>query len=333
MRLFFAFVFSFFGTYSPNAAIAIDSLKQDVPEKSRDGTHQPPLPMQSPICFKDKNEHEVRSQEIRISVLVTLASMRPYWDPKGLWSQTYLKEHPELETALKEYDQEKRAQSLRGIKLRGKTTQELHEELLDKGFAYYTKPLRVSGPDKKLFWKLDGSTTSNPRDPNVVLQMIYVHSDGSMVRVKPAGVPDKKGEYPRRHPHAIKAVLLKFNRDKCRGRRCAYDTSFANEAFKVNRFNQPTPKSPKESSGLYLQGFKIDANQENLMNYAKDVVMELAHTNLFSKCDVEEVLSEQQGQQQAAQKESTQQESEKVSQQDQEKSPQARSSQVDETKK
>lgn len=88
----------------------------------------------------------------------------------------------------------------------------------------------------------------NPGQPLVVggktiRHDIYVHPDGGMVKIKPDG--DPQNPIPRRRiPNAIKCVQLNIGPD----------TSFANEAFRVDNKGNPLPKTPLQMNNPHPVG-------------------------------------------------------------------------------
>lgn len=255
--------------------------------------HTPSSPkMQSPNCDKIFSDDRLMLTKIEITLAIGEAAKKRYWEVGSLWEQAYIERHDALRTALIEYEQRRRGQSLREIELTGRTAEEIHKDLLSRDFVYFTKPLAVSGMSEKEFWRLDGTKTTDPRDKNVVLQYIYVHQDGSLIRVKAAGIPDQEGSHPRREPHAIKAVLLKFNPQKFVKDKPYYDTSFRNEAFKVNRYDMPSPKMPQNEAGFTLASIGVHIGTDRLMRHAQDVAMSLVHMTLNHACPVFNALSE-----------------------------------------
>ena len=135
--------------------------------------------------------------------------------------------------------------------------------------------------DDKNYWLKDGGITEDINDPNLVLMDIYVHRDGSMIRIKSFGVPDASGVLePRRMPHASKSVL----KNLCKGKNCTQDTSFNNEAFKVTDEGFPVPKSSSPQAGLKLPYNNDDEIGKMLNAVVMDTNAVLSHINLGTKC-------------------------------------------------
>ena len=239
---------------------------------------------QTPYCVVKHNHTEAQNEKLRMGLAVFRATLQRFDAEQSVWRQDYLEKHPAIVKALNDFEAGKIGQSLQSISFEGKTAEQLHQELLIKGFRWITKPLSASGQGRRQYWKIDGKKTLNPRDKNVVLVHLYVHQDGSLIRIKAAGVPDHKGRCPRRAPHAIKSVLLNFNPASCEKGLCKYDTTESNEAFKVTEDNRPIPKAPTEAAGFKIPALGNSAQAKKLKQVASDMLMEVSHTPLKTSC-------------------------------------------------
>jgi hypothetical protein len=200
---------------------------------------------------------------------------RGHKDPDGIWDQNVLKSEKgqDLKTKLDAFDEGKVGKSVKDFKTAGKSPEQIHRELLEQGFEHKREPLSA-GKDPKtkepLYKKRDGTTTTNPSDPDVVPHDIYVNpKDGGMVRVKPEGdpvVPGKDAYRP--EPHVSKSVVY----DPAKG------TGFENEAFKVTDGGDAVPKTMSKDAGM-KQAPKGSKSVEENRGY-KDAVMQDAHTDL-----------------------------------------------------
>lgn len=239
---------------------------------------------QPPFCINEQSEAEKEARKLRLAIEIYKATKRAYNDPEGVWDQQYLRQNPEIEECLKEFSEGKRGQSLAHIQPEGKTAQALHIDLIKKGFTWKTVPLLVDQGGDKKYWKVNGDQTSNEKDPQVVKMHIYTHRDGSMVRIKASGVPDKAAKYPKRPPHVVMAVLKNFGPAQCQGKFCNYDTSYDNEAFKVTREGMAGPKAPSAKYG-FRHPFKNNTPFSRELNCAaEDIYMDLVHTSLKTNC-------------------------------------------------
>jgi hypothetical protein len=124
--------------------------------------------------------------------------------------------------------------SVRSLDLRDRTALGLDDELRALGFACSRQALRAPGGGTL---RQDGTRSADPDDPDAVLEDVYVHPDGGMVRMRPDGVP---GDLRRPWPHVSKSVLYDAARPPTRD----------NEAFKVTSDGHPLPKSPHRSDGM-----------------------------------------------------------------------------------
>jgi hypothetical protein len=108
--------------------------------------------------------------------------------------------------------------SVRNLRLIGKPSEQLNQELIDAGFKRndtFTKDFKTQ------------ELTSNR-------QWIYTHPDGGMVRIKPDGEP---GSLMRPQPHASKSLNWPITSN---------GSNFDEELFKVDEAGNPRPKWPAD---------------------------------------------------------------------------------------
>jgi hypothetical protein len=200
------------------------------------------------------------------------------FSPHSLWDQTVFEKDPALKKALEEYLKEKRASSLKALKLEGLSAKEIHDVLLKAGFSHTR--LTLSKPEEK---SLPAGAQAKPIVMTPARAMdIYTHADGALVRVKPQGVDDSKRRQPNRLPQYTLGVLYDAEA-KCDevGKNCKPDTSFDNEAFKVTALGQPVPKTPKPAHG-FLYAYGPDQKRERRIQ--ADTAMSLVHFMLPTAC-------------------------------------------------
>ena len=241
---------------------------------------------QSPFCYKIHNRDEPATRQYTTVINLYKATFKDIFDKESIWDKDYLKSHPHVVEAIRDFQNKKRAQTLNKVNLDNKTAAELHKELLGLGFVWQTVPLRAS-LKKRTYWLVGGQTSKNPNHKRVVKLHIYIHKDGSLVRIKAAGVPDIRAKHPRRAAHAVKVVLLSSPPNLCKKDACQYDTSYQNEAFKVTNANQPVPKAPSPKYGLKLPKAphgNLSALHKRKIRIVQNVIMNLAHTNLATTC-------------------------------------------------
>lgn len=244
-------------------------------------SHAASLPdFQAPVYIEKQDGSEEETQKFRLAIEIYKATHRSYTDSKSMWDQEYLRENPDIEKALNQFSQGKRAQSLKNIHPEGKTAKDLHFDLIKEGFTWKEIPLLVDQGAEKKYWKLNGEQTFDEKDPQVVKMHIYTHPDGGMVRIKASGVPDKMAKYSKRCPHVVIAVLKNFDSAQCQGNSCHYDTSYDNEAFKVTCEGMAGPKASSSKYG-FKSPIENDASYNKKLNrFAEDVYMDLVHTHL-----------------------------------------------------
>ena len=238
---------------------------------------------QAPFCYKTQNKDEIETRKYTTVIRLYKATFKDIFDKGSVWDQDYLQDHPHVVAVIRDFQKGKRGQTLKKINLEGKTAKELHKELLRLGFVWHSMPLRASFK-KHTYWLVGGQTTKDPEHKNIMKRHLYIHKDGSLVNVKAAGVPDIRGKHPRRAPHAVKAVFLNMPPHLCGADGCQYDTSYQNEAFKVTNENQPVPKAPSQKFGLKLPKKMTTVVEKRRARVIKNVIMNLAHTNLETTC-------------------------------------------------
>lgn len=252
-------------------------------QQNRTSSASTPPHFQQPFCYKTNNKDENSAQKYTKVIQLYKATFKDPQDPESVWDLGFLQKNPHILEAIRDFKKGRRAQTLKQVDLEGKTAQDLHTELLNLGFFWTKVPLRASFK-KQTYWLITGKTTKDPNHKDVVYTHFYTHVDGSLVRVKVAGVPDLRGKHPRRSPHATKAVLLNTDPNLCQKGNCLYDTTYQNEAFKVTNENQPVPKAPSTKYGLKLPQGPENALNQHKARVVKNAVMNLAHTNLKTSC-------------------------------------------------
>lgn len=277
----------FWCTLSPSfshASLPANALQLQDRSVSKPGLDVLQKDFENPLCFKNKNKDEKATFEFEtITSLYQRSFIEDPLHPESLWDQEYLAKNPHITKAIQEFRHGKRGQSIKSIRLTGKTAFEIHNSLEKNGFLWRMIPLRAS-LKRQTYWLNNGDTTKDKSHPDVIHMYVYIHSDGGIVRVKPKGIPDLNARHPRRSAHATKAVLTDINPDLCSADECNYDISYQNEAFKVSDDNQPLPKAPSPKYGLKLPSKDKSAVQRRVNRLIANTVMNLAHTNIKTSC-------------------------------------------------
>lgn len=201
------------------------------------------------------------------------------------------------------------AASLLQFQLGGKSPSEIHTELMSLGFAHHRAPLN-GRPQPQIVDREDGrpryatrngGETFDPRDPdiimertfvrengtlalspdeaNLVMQDLYVHPDGGMVRVKAQGDPSS---LMRPEPHASRSVLLEASSPDGRFD-VLHDSGWRNEGFKVDDEGNPAPKAPNAAFGMRPPRPPHGQLATRSKNYGAaftDALMSAVHINL-----------------------------------------------------
>lgn len=162
------------------------------------------------------------------------ALQQPDLSDQGVWNQEFLASNPALKDILTKFAEGRYANSLSALSLWGRNLGDVQKQLQDRGFQPWTSP--VAKGHKKL------------------KQMIYVHPDGGMVRIK-----------TRRWDQTLQAVkAVMYDPDKGG----AYD----NEAFKVSEKGRSIPR---RSHGRY--GMRLPHQHKDVLYGWMDRLMEEAH--------------------------------------------------------
>ncbi len=225
---------------------------------------------QAPFVPKELNKTETLRNHSLLAIAVYKSSLLPINDPLSLWDSSFLKNNFKLNNALQEFNKGLRGQSLRKINVKV-TKEKLHKQLLDLGFIWKEVPLTAG---KNRYWTLSGHKTIDKTDPNLVMMQIYVHADGSMVRIKSHGIPDKTGQYPQRFPQILLAVLLDISPKSVQD----FDTSYENEGFKVTLEGNAVPKSPSPKFGIKIPDYPGFSKFE--LKKVPDILMGMVHINV-----------------------------------------------------
>lgn len=144
-------------------------------------------------------------------------------DPESAWRHKFLEQpqQKKLKKALEDFENKKRGQSVVSWTFQRQRPEEIHQELLQKGFTHKREPITLAKHGK----------IKHPID-------FYLYKDGGVIRIKPEGTPIPGIISP--EPQLSKIVL--FDNAK--------NTSFKNEAFKISTFGKPIPKSPASKQGF-----------------------------------------------------------------------------------
>ena len=189
----------------------------------------------------------------------------------SVWDLSVLQRNIPLHQTLQKFKEGKVGVYLKTLDTKNTSYETLRTDLLKNGFALKSFPLmgkkqKRSNADslgkkkRERYIRQDGTRTHDRSDPFLAIQEIYVHPEGSMVRIKPHGEPGGK----RPQPHVIKAVLF----DPAKG------TGYNNEAFKITWNGKAVPKGPNVDFGLKLKP-SPDENQGWI-----ELIMQESHCDL-----------------------------------------------------
>ena len=156
----------------------------------------------------------------------------------------------EFRDCLRLYSLGELGRSVRDVRLSRKSLRAVHKSLLAYGFVLHPGALAAErNADGQAQWYcIDCSSTTNRSDPKLAPIDCYVHADGGMVRVFPAGDPRGRTG-PSGEPFAIKSVLFSSPKPAQEGTLEPH-TSFRNEAFRVTDAGAAVPKSCRTTYGL-----------------------------------------------------------------------------------
>lgn len=196
----------------------------------------------------------IKAMSIGVNKALEAIKQDPFSE-ESVWDQNFLKREQEVSETLTKFIKNEYGQKAKNLKLEGKTKAELEKILLDEGFEKRKTDGRIDG-------LLGRSKDRDFQDSGD----IYVHSDGSMIRIKDSS------SYRKHRPQSyiIKAVL----------KNPSGPVTWQNEAFKISKEGYPLPKSPKQTHGL-----KIHAPNSSGIDEDKgwvDLIMEEVHIDFQS---------------------------------------------------
>lgn len=189
--------------------------------------------------------------------------------------------NPSLERTqkiLSDFKQGRIGAKARMLQLRNLSAKEIHMLLIKEGFRHQRVPLLVGSGETNRYWLKSGETQVGPPTRETMLAMdIYDAPDGSVVRVKAWGIPDKSGKTPRTFPHLSKSVVFDKS-EECElfFFNCHLKVTWENEAFKVSDNGEPIPKSPNPRDGMKIPQGLSTADTKRWI----DEVMDQAHIDL-----------------------------------------------------
>ena len=185
----------------------------------------------------------------------TIAIKQNPFSTEAIWDQNYLKEDTEVAELIKKFMEGKYAQKAKELNFRDARKEEIVKKLLENNF----KRREPNGRVDELLGKGKDREFQDAGE-------IYVHEDGSMVRVKDSSA---KRHY-RPQAYVVKAAL----------KNKAGPVTWQNEAFKVSKDGGPIPKGPKQSQGLSIHAPSSLGPDED--KGWIDLIMEEAHTDIKS---------------------------------------------------
>jgi hypothetical protein len=170
-----------------------------------------------------------------------------FWSKGGsVWSSTAA-EKRKWATAFKQGERLKLngyrpyGASVKSLNLNGKSIRTLEQDLPKRGFKRFDDVVRDS----------NGKPIPGD-DGKPVKQIIFVHPDGGMVRIKPYGQPGSPSLLRKTEPHAVKAVMKP-------GSALTDYNKLDHEYFKVDNQGNPWPAFPNDVSAeawnLYKDGW------------------------------------------------------------------------------
>ena len=236
-----------------------------------------------PYCLKPGPREYVRDLvKYTRSLLKTFENSRE--NLYLIWNKSYLEKRLKLNEVIQFYINGHIGQQARNAKLEDMSVEQIHKTLVGKGFFHKRVPLIVSvrGKKKRVYLDRHGCYLNKDQDGVIYMDM-YIHTDGSLIRVKPQGIPGfnpKSGRsYRQARPEVTRSVLLELN-GECNQTQCSYDYSFKNEAFKITPSGFPIPKLP--NSGLRPDILSQPKFKQKMI---KDIIMSFVHLDIDVKCE------------------------------------------------
>lgn len=140
------------------------------------------------------------------------------------------------------------ASSLRDLRLRGRSLEDIHAQLIGVGFSFATRSIvaerNARGTARWL--RLDGASTLSEADPALARVLDYTHLDGGFVRLFPHGDPRGR-DAPPDGPYATKAVLFPSSP----ARHGNEPVTFYDIAFRVTEEGRAISKSRREAYSTF----------------------------------------------------------------------------------
>ncbi|MDD9950113.1 MAG: hypothetical protein OXT67_00980 [Zetaproteobacteria bacterium] len=206
---------------------------------------------------------------------------KPDWNLADAWDPETLANKRPLQQVLRAYHSGKVGFQAKNVRLSGLTPPQVHKHLVDLGFRHHRTALKVH-PKQPDYWLKNGETSAHlPTKEQQVPMDIYDHPDGSVIRMKAWGIPDRSGKTLRPQPHLNKTVMFNSEPECTWGLfNCHLNTSWENEAFKVSDEGTPLPKSPASQSGMNYPRSLAPQQQETWIHF----VMSAAHIDMPSRC-------------------------------------------------
>jgi hypothetical protein len=197
----------------------------------------------------------IKSMSIGVTKALEAIKQDPFSE-NGIWNLSYLKRESEVSNNLKKFLSGEYAQKVKNLKFDGMNKSQIEKMLTSEGFEKKEPEGRVDG----LLGRGKDREFQDSGD-------IYVHNDGSMIRIKDAS--NKRKHRPQ--SYVIKAAL----------KNPSGPVTWQNEAFKISKEGYPVPKSPKQAHGLKIHAPETSGQDED--KGWVDLIMEEVHIDIEAK--------------------------------------------------
>ncbi|MDX1923730.1 MAG: hypothetical protein SFT91_00600 [Rickettsiaceae bacterium] len=201
---------------------------------------------------KQKRRISLRSVSLGVSKALDSVSKDPFSED-GIWDLSVLKRETELSNLLHKFLEGNYANKAKTLDMTNLTKAQAAEKLLKEGFE---KKETDNVVDKMLGRSKDSEIADSGE--------IYVHPDGSLVRIK---------DYSNHRKHRPQAYLVKAALKNPSG-----PPTWQNEAFKISNEGYPIPKGPRQNEGMKIHAPSTSGEDED--RGWVDLIMEEAHLDI-----------------------------------------------------
>ncbi len=199
-----------------------------------------------------KRKPSIKAMAIGVAKAEVAIKCDPF-SPQSIWNQNYLSKETEIADKIKKFLSGEYARKAKELAFEDNTKEEVIEKLIKNGF----KKCEVEGRMDGLLGKAKDREFQDAGE-------IYIHEDGSIIRIKDAS----SKRHIRPQAYLIKAAL----------KNQAGPATWQNEAFKISKEGFPVPKGPKTNQGMLTHAPSSSGIDED--KGWIDLIMEEVHIDI-----------------------------------------------------